>query len=201
MLVVAILAVLAGCNSPEQKPSTEAKPAFQPTYLTGREALQKMYIAARAWAADAKPYNLQSQPTKDAAGQDGKAGIWTAGFASPARKSVKVFTWSGVQADNAPEPGISNRPEDTYNPANTSTTIFDMAFLKIDSDEAAKTAAKHGGDKELKNDKNTSVFYVLTWNGRENKLVWRVICGEDLNNPKLAIDVDASTATFMKVER
>ncbi|MGZ4789237.1 MAG: hypothetical protein ACXVZX_12025, partial [Terriglobales bacterium] len=58
-------AVLPGCQSnrpnaaqAEQKgtqPNSQsaAKPEFQATYLTGREALQKMYIAARAWAPDA----------------------------------------------------------------------------------------------------------------------------------------------------
>lgn len=206
ILVLFLVACLAGCSSPETKPATEnkpaeVKPAFQTTYLTGREALQKMYIAARAWAADAKPYNLQSLASKDANGQDGKAGVWTAGFASATRKSVKMFTWSGIKADNAPEPGVSNRPEDTYNPANPSTSVFDMAFLKIDSDEAAKAAIKHGGDKVLKKEKDSDVFYALNWNARESKLVWRVVYGPEINDPKLAADVDATTGAFMKVEK
>ena len=208
LFLVALFALgtIVGCSSPAPKTETANKPAetklaFEPTYLTGREALQKMYIAARAWAADCKPYSLQSQPTKDENGQDGKAGVWTAGFASAARRSVKVFTWSGIKADDAPEPGVSNRPEDTYNPANTSTAVFEMAFLKVDSDEAAKTALKHGGDKQLKKDKDTKVFYALNWNGRENKLIWRVVYGPDMNDPKLVVDVDASSGTFVKVEK
>src|SRR3954451_17054921 len=85
--VVVLFGVLTGCNSSPQKPASEpsavqSKPAFQPTYYTGREAIQKMYIAARSWAPDAKPFRLESQPTKDSSGQDGKAGVWRAGFAS-----------------------------------------------------------------------------------------------------------------------
>jgi len=206
VLILSLLTFLVACSSEAPRPAgenkpAETKPAFQPTYLTGREALQKMYIAARAWAPDAKPYSLSSQATKDDNGQDGKAGIWGAGFASATRRSVKVFTWSGIKSDDAPDPGISNRPEDTYNPSNPSTAVFDMAFLKIDSDEAAKTAEKHGGDKELKKDKNSNVFYVINWNARENKLVWRVIYGPESNQPKLALDVDASTGNFMKAEK
>jgi hypothetical protein len=206
LLVVVFLIVLGACSSTAPKPTNEnkpaePKPAFQPTYLSGREALQKMYIAARSWAADAKPYSLQSQATKDDNGQDGKAGVWSAGFASAARHSVKVFSWSGIKADDAPEPGVSNRPEDTYNPSNPSTAVFDMAFLKIDSDDAAKTALKHGGDKDLKKHKDSNVFYALNWNARENKLTWRVVYGPELNDPELAIDIDASTGTFMKVEK
>jgi hypothetical protein len=205
-LLLSVALLLAGCSSEpsktssENKPAPAAKPAFQPSYETGREALQKMYISARAWAPDAKPYSLQSLATKDDNGQDGKAGIWTAGFASASRRAVKTFTWSGIQADGAPEPGISARPEDTYNPANANTQVFDMAFLKIDSDEASKTAAKHGGEKVLKQEKDANVYYTLDWNSRENKLIWRVAFGPEKNNAKATIDVDASSGTFMKVE-
>jgi hypothetical protein len=209
MQVVAVgtlLLLMLACSSTPPKPASEtpaqpAKPAFQPTYDTGRVALQRMYVAARTWSADAKPYSLQSLATKDANGQDGKAGIWTAGFASPARRAVKVFTWSGIEADGAPEPGISSRPEDTYNPANTNTQIFEMAFLKIDSDEAGKAAEKHGGDKVIKQEKNTNVYYNLGWHARESKLVWRVAFGPEQNNPKITIDVDATSGEFMRVEK
>lgn len=199
------LALLTGCSSPaptttgESKPA-ESKPAFQSKFLTGREALQQMYVAARAWAPDAKPYSLKSIATKEDNGQDGKSGIWGAGFASATRRSIKTFSWSGLKSDDAPEPGISNRPEDTYNPANTSTAVFDMAFLKVDSDEALDVAKKHAADKLLKKAPDTNVFYALNWNPRENKLTWRVLLG-DANEPKLAIDVDATTRAFMKTEK
>ena len=199
------LALLAGCsspaptsNSPENK-TVETKPAYQPTFATGREALQQMYIAARAWAPDAKPYNLHSVPTKDDNGQDGKAGMWSAGFASTTRHAIKVFMWSGIKTEDS-EPGISSKAEDTYNPANTSTAVFDMAFLKVDSDAVIKTALKHGGDKLLAKNKDYDVYYTVSWT-RENKLVWRVVFGEVENEPKLAIDVDASTGEFIKVEK
>jgi hypothetical protein len=208
---VAFLIFLAGCSSSAPTASSENKqaqatPAFQPTFLTGREALQKMYIAARSWAPDAKPYNLESIATKEDDGQDGKSGIWGAGFASATKRSVKVFSWSGVKSDNAPEPGVSSRPEDTYNPGNTSTAVFDMAYLKIDSGGPEKTTAlsvaeQHGGEKLLKSDKETMVFYKLKWNPRENKLIWRVSFGVDPNQPKLSVDVDGSTGAFIKVEK
>lgn len=211
LLALLFLAVFAGCNSSTPNTSTEAKPAqpapaFQPTFLTGREALQKMYIAARSWAPDAKPYSLQSIATKEENGQDGKSGIWGAGFASATKAKIKVFSWSGLNSPDAPEPGVSSRPEDTYNPANTTTAVFDMAYLKIDSggpekDTALSVAEQHGGEKLIKADKNTSVYYNLTWNGRENKLAWRVAFGPQPNQPKLAVDVDATTGTFMKTEK
>src|SRR5512138_864542 len=115
LLISLLILLMVGCSSEPQKPAennpaAETKPAFQNTYVTGREALQKMYIAARSWSADAKPYHLDSLPTKEANGQDGKGGIWQAGFASPAKREVKMFSWSGIKGDNAPEPGVSSRP-------------------------------------------------------------------------------------------
>jgi len=207
---IALLIFLAACTSSTPNSSAEskpaAKPAFQPTYLTGREALQKMYIAARTWAPDAKPYNLQSVTTKNANGQDGRAGIWGAGFASASKGQLKVFSWSGIKSDDAPAPGVSTRPEDTYNPANTSTAVFDMAYVKIDSGGPEKSTAlsvaeEHGGDKLIKADKNINVYYSLSWHARDNQLVWRVSFGREQNQLKLSVDVDASTGAFIKTEK
>ncbi len=207
LVTALILLSIIGCSSgpqkptEESKPAAEQKPAFQEEHYTGREALQKMYIAARSWSVDAKPYSLNSQPTKSANGQDGKSGIWQAGFASPSKRAVKVFSWSGIKADDAPEPGINSKPSDTYNPANTSTEIFDIAFLKKDSTDAIEVAQKHGGEKLLKKSSDMEVSYDLVWNGRENKLVWRVLYGPSASERKLAVDVDASTGEFIKVEK
>jgi hypothetical protein len=203
--IVVLIGLMVGCSSEPTKPAAENKPAetkpdFEPTYATGREALQKMYIAARSWSADAKPYRLESQSTKDANGQDGKAGLWQAGFASPAKRQVKMFSWSGIKAEGAPEPGIESRPADTYNPANTYTQIFDIAFLKKDTTDAFDAAQKHGGDKITKKKPDTEIFYVLEWDGRGGKLFWRVLYGAS-RDPQLAIDVDASTGLYLKVEK
>jgi hypothetical protein len=207
IIMALVLASLLGCSSEPAKPATESKapepqqPAFQNQFLTGREALQKMYIQARSWAPDAKPYNLVSYASKDANGQDGKSGIWSAGFASPSRRGVKVYSWSGLKADDAPEPGVSAKPEDTYNPSNSTTQIFDLAFLKEDSTKAAEVAKAHGGDKLLKKDPDTKALYRVDWNPRENKLYWHVLYGPDRDAPKLRVAVDASTGAFIRVEK
>jgi hypothetical protein len=205
-IAVIMLILMVACTSEpqkptENKPTSEAKPAFQSSFETGRAALQRVYIAARNWSVDSRPYRLESQPTKDANGHDGKSGIWQAGFASPSKREIKLFSWSGIKADDAPEPGINSRPADTYNPSNTSTQIFDLVYLKKDSTDAFEVAQKHGGEKILKSSPDTQVFYELDWNPRENKLYWRVIYGVSKNDPKLAVDVDASTGDFIKVEK
>lgn len=199
-----LLALLPACTSEPSKPAEHPaapKAPAQPTLYSGREAITKMYIAARNWAPDCKPFRLESQPTKEANGQDGKSGIWRAGFASANRRALKTFVWSGIKSEDAPEPGITFSSEDSYNPSNASTQIFDIAFLKTDSDAVAKTADQHGGDKLLKKEPTSNVNYVVDWNHAENKLLWHVIYGPNRNEPKLKIAVDASTGEFLRAEK
>src|SRR2546426_945162 len=87
---------------PYLQPTAIAKPEPKgPDLLTGRSAFQKVYIAARGWAPDAKPYRIVSVPTSDANGHDGKWAAWRASFASPSQHAVKSYVWSGSTAPDA----------------------------------------------------------------------------------------------------
>ncbi len=168
---------------------------------SGREAFQKMYLSAHLWAADARPYRLQSEVFKDYPGEDGKAVIWRAGFASASKRFIKSFLWSGTHSEDGPAFGISSGTEDTYNPNNSSTQVFDPAFVKIDSDKAFEVAQKHGGEKLLKRNPKLPVFYLLDWNPKQNILIWHVVYGISQAEAKLRVAVNASTGGFERVER
>lgn len=204
LIGVISLALLAGCSSQPSKTAEEkpAKPAPKQAELsTGRLAFQQLYIAAHGWAPDARPYQIVSQLTKESDGHEGKAGVWRAGFASASRRAIKPYVWSGLEADDAPSPGISPGVEDSYNPANTSTQAFDIGFLKIDSDKAFEVAQKHGGAKLLQKDPKQPVMYVCDWNPRENELTWHVIYGTGTDNAKLRVAVNATSGEFLRVEK
>lgn len=201
--LAAVLALLSlnACTSGSEKPE-EAKPAPKTTeMLTARSAFQKLYIAARGWNADAKPYRIQSIVTSDSNGHDGKAAQWQGSFASATARAEKTYTWSGSTAPGAPDQGINFTPDDSYTPTNASTQVFDMAFLKIDSDQAFETAQKHGGDKILEKDPNTPVFYICDWNHAGNDLVWHVIYGTSRDDAKLTVSLNASTGEFIRIEK
>ena len=196
-----LLALLVGCDSNPSKPA-EAKPEVKaPELLTGRGAFQKVFIAARTYAADVKPFRIESTPSTDGNGHDGKSAIWRASFASATQHGVKPFFWSGSNAPDAPSRGVSPGNEDSYNPGNASTQIFDVAFLKVDSDQAFEEAKKHGGDKLLEKDPNTPVIYVCDWNHNTNELVWHVIYGDSREAAKLTVAINASTGVFIRVEK
>ncbi len=190
------LAILPGCSSQSSTPEKpEPKP---PEFITGRSAFQKLYGAAHGWARDAQPYRLLSQPTEDWKGLDGKSGVWRASFASPAQHSTRPYVWSGSNGKDAPERGVNPGSEDNYSPTNSSTQVFDMAFLKVDSDQAFKIAQAHEGEKLLQKLPDSLVFYELEWSGPTSELVWHVYYGTSRNDAKLKVDVNASTGAFIR---
>lgn len=200
-LAMMLLALLGACSSDSDK-TAETKPEVKgPELITARSAFQKLYIAARGWNPDAKPFRLESTATSDGKGQDGKWAVWRGGFASPARRVVKSYTWSGSAADGAPSRGVSPGIEDSYSPTNSSMQVFDMAFLKVDSDQAFAIAQKHGGDKILEQAPDTPVIYVCDWNHNTSELTWHVIYGAVREGAKLTVAVNASTGAFIRVEK
>jgi hypothetical protein len=200
-LLMAMLALLmlSGCSSEPSKPAPVEKPQPKPPeFVTGRAAFQRLYIAARGWARDAQPYRLESMITDDSKGKEGKSGVWRASFGSPLQRGVKAYTWSG---EAAPDRGINPGTEDTYSPTNTSTQIFDVAFLKVDSDKALEVAQKHGGEKLLAKEADTPIVYMLDWSKATGELIWHVIYGNNRDDYKLRVAVNASSGDFIRVEK
>ena len=200
-VLFALLTFLAACDSAPTKPVETKQEPKGPETLTGRSAFQKVFIAARNYAVDAKPFRIESTPTSDGNGHDGKSAVWRASFASATQHGAKPFIWSGSNAPEAPSRGVSPGNEDVYNPANASTQTFDVAFLKVDSDQAFTVSQKHGGEKILEKDPSLPVIYVCDWNHNTNELVWHVIYGADRDNSKLTVAVNASTGEFIRVEK
>src|SRR5580704_9424451 len=182
-LIVAILAAafMAGCSSeqPSKPTAAETPQPKSPEAITGSSALYKCYVSARLWAPDAEPYRAESSESKY---RDGKAGEWRVGFASPKLHSTKIYTWSNGD--------ISHGVDDTYSPTNSSTQIFNVQFLKVDTDKAFAVAQQHSGDKLLEKEPNTPVFYVLDWNRQANELLWHVIYGTDRDTANLRVAVN-----------
>lgn len=202
-LLILVLS-LAACDSKPaaNAPAAEqAKPAPKAAeYVTGREAFQKLYIAAHSWAPDAKPFRLESQYTPGAPAGEGKAGIWRASFGSAGRRSMKSFQWTGIIGPDV-EQGISHGGDDSYSATNTSTEVFDLAFLKVDSDKAFEVAQKHGGEKLTKANADIPIFNTLDWDHAKNKLFWHVAYGSSGDDSKLRVVVDATEGTFVRIDK
>jgi len=197
LLVVVLVCLgflLSGCSSESNTPAPAEKPQPKTAEaITGRTAFQKLYISARGWARDAQPYRLQSDITGDAKGRDGKTPVWRGYFASPSQRATKPYTW----AKGDIEPGTI----DSYSPSNSSTQVFDIAFLKVDSDKAFEVAQKHGGDKIVEKSPDIGVLYVLDWSNATSELIWHVMYGNSRDDTKLRVAVNASNGEFIRVEK
>src|SRR3984885_14335522 len=99
LCAIFLLSWLSACSDDSNKPAEHAKPEVKgPELITARSAFQKLYVAARGWNPDAKPYRIESSTTSDSNGQDGKWAIWRASFASAASHTTKPYIWSGSAA-------------------------------------------------------------------------------------------------------
>jgi hypothetical protein len=195
-ILMATLALLVGCND-TSKPAETEKPKPKPVeLLTGRFAFYKMVVPAHQWARDAQPFSLESAANSDSTGKDGKAAVWRAGFASPAGRGTKPYSWSGTDAQDAPARGVNPGSDDNYNPNNSNTQVFDPAFLKVDTDKVFEVAQKHGGEKILAAAADTPITYKLAWDRNTSKLIWHVTYGE-----KLRLEVDATSGEFIRVQK
>jgi hypothetical protein len=202
LMAMLALVLMAGCTSPPSQPAqTEKLQPKPPEFLTGRAAFQKLYIAARGWARDAQPYRIESLTTGDSKGKEGKSAVWRAFFASALQHGVKPYVWSGEEAPDAPSRGISPGSEDNYSPTNSSTQIFDVVFLKTDSDKALEVAQKHGGDKVLAKAPETPIIYMVDWSKPTGELIWHVIYGNSQYDAKLKVAVNANSGEFIRVEK
>jgi len=194
-LILLSLAVISGCTSEAPKQTTKPEP---PELLTGRSAFQKLYVSARGWAGDVRPYQLQSGVVGDNKGRDGKAVVWSASFVAASLHTSKPYTWSGIEAPDAPVRGITPGTQDTsFVPTNS----FDMQFLKVDSDKAFEIAQKHGGEEILQKKPDAPILYRLDWNASGNKLIWHVMYGGTGGDAKLTNDIDATTGEFLRKEK
>jgi hypothetical protein len=193
-VVILAAAFMTGCTSEPSKPAVAEKPQPKaPEQITGSSAFYKCYISARGWAQDVQPYRVESEPTNDSKGRDGKAGEWRVGLASPSMHSTRPYTWALGD--------VSHSVEDSYSSSNSSTQVFNVQFLKVDTDKAFAIAQEHGGEKLLQKEPDTPVFYVLDWNRQENELAWHVIYGIDRDKAKLRVAVNATTGKFSRVEK
>lgn len=199
--VTALTIVLSGCSTTETKSGpvatkSEAKPAAKPAQrISGREAFQKLYLAARNWSPDSRPLKMESRPRSDDP-RDGKASVWVGTFASQQRGLFRSFMWSGAEGESNISPGS----QDTYSEGNASTQPFDPAYLKADTVESLTEADKHA-PAEAKKDKQGPVAFQLYNDTAKQRLLWRVIYGQSEHTAKAVVDISARDGGFVKIEK
>lgn len=197
---IALLALLlAGCSStpPVAEKKAPEKPADP---VTGRQALQQMYISARGWAADIQPLKLNSILLPEVKATPGKAPAWQAIFVSASQSKARSYTYSVVESEGNLHKGVFAGLDQSWSGPSGVSKPFLMAAIKVDSDEAYQTALKKGADYDKKNP-GKPITFLLESNTKFPDVTWRVIWGESVGTSNFSVFVDASTGQFLEVMR
>jgi len=188
-LVVAACLVLGSCSSEPPKPKEPEKPA-EP--VTGRQALQKMYIKARSWAQDLQIASLTSLHFDQVKDEPGKAGGWQVTFVSPSLQQSRVYTWSAAEISMSIHAGVGEDRPTSWSGGKS----FPIDAVKVDSDEAYKTAVSKVA-KYAEAHPGMKITYQLQMGQSVPDATWRIIWGENVATSADSVLVDASTGAYM----
>ena len=193
---ICLLISLLGCSSSPNRDGVKApdKPAAP---VTGRQAFQKMFPLARAWMPDAQPLQLGSIHLPELKSEKGTAGAWQATFVSLQNARARSYTYSVLEAAGNLHQGAFAGPAQSWSRPAGQARPFLIAALKIDSDEAYATAAKHSADY-IKKYPDRPISFLLEQTNRFADLTWRVIWGESVGTSDYSVFVDASTGKYLE---
>jgi len=201
MLITSVCAtlLLAGCSSePASAPKKTEEQPLPP--VTGRQALQQMYVTARAWAPDLQIFKLNSILLPDVKTEPGKAAAWEATFVSASLGKARSYTYSIVESAGNLHKGVFAGLDQSWSGSSGNSNPFIMASVKIDSDQAYEVAAKKGAEYDKKNP-GKPITFILEANKKFPDTSWRVVWGESVGTSNFSIFVDASTGLYLETMR
>lgn len=183
-----LLAFTLSCSEPP-KPKEPEKPV-EP--VTGRYALQQMFVAARTWAQDLQIVSMTSLHFAQVPTVPGKAGGWQVIFASPGLQQSRTYTYSVAEISASIHKGIGEERPQPWSGGKS----FPIAAVKLDSDEAYQIAVKKVTKYAAANPGMT-ITYQLQMNQNVPDAVWRIVWGENVATSADSVLVDASTGQYM----
>jgi hypothetical protein len=187
---------LCACSE-APKAAEEKKPPKAPELLTGRQAFQRMYPQARGWAPDAQPLEIRSVRLGQIKADPGQSGAWQVVFVSVSRGKAKTYTYSAVESDGNLHEGVFGGLEEDYSGRGDSSPFL-IAAIKVDSDEAYKTAAEKS-EAYLKKNPDKPVTFLMEQTRRFPDVTWRVIWGDSVSTSDYSVFIDGSTGKLLQV--
>jgi hypothetical protein len=196
MLPLILLAISCSSSGPEKKADTKpAEPPKPKEPVAARKAFYQTYASARIWSTDATPLEMISLNIPEMPCVAGKCGAWRVVYVSPAKQKAKVYTYGVVESPGNVYEGVFSPSEESWAGPHGEEQPWLTAALKIDSDEAHKTAAAKNEAFLKKNPKSPEIFN-LKFLRRYPNLTWRVIWGENASTG-FGVFVDATTGAYI----
>jgi hypothetical protein len=195
LLLFPAILLLAACSdsSSDAKAPAPDKP-LEP--ITGRQAFQYTYAAARGWSPDAAPLRVRSILLEEVKTAPGKAAAWEITYVSAARAAAKVYTWSAIEGQGSLHKGVFAGQPQSW----TSTgqeRPFLAAALVTDTPQALEKAAAKSGAYLHKPGSKPPVNFLLESTPRFPNPTWRVLWGVSVGGAEHQVFVDASTGVVV----
>jgi hypothetical protein len=184
--------LLAACSDTPTETKTK-EPEKPSAPITGRQAFQSAFPAARVWAADCQPLRIRSINLAEVKSDEGKAGAWEIFYVSPGNGTAKIFTWSAAEADGNLHKGVFKGQEQSWSPSGGQERPIDPAMLQVDTPAALKTATTSAKDYLDKPGTKPPVNFLLEYTPRFPDPVWRVLWGQSVGVAEYTVFVDATT--------
>ena len=201
ILAPGILLAASCSEAPKQEAKKKEKePEKPPEPVTGRYAFYQMFAAARTWATDLQPIQVSSIALKEVPSGEGKYGAWQCMLVSPSKGRLKTYSYSVIEAGGNLHKGVFALPDEGFSGRRGQAKPFLVAALKIDTDEAWKTAAGKSADYMKKNP-DMPISFLLELTPRFPNPAWRVIWGESVSQSSYSIFVDATTGQYLVTAR
>jgi hypothetical protein len=197
----AVLALTACSSEPAKTESTAAaetsakkEPSGPPEPVLAKTAFYEMYKPARSWAPDLLVLSLKSGEVAGVKNVDGKAGQWTAIFASPSLRAARTYTYA--VADQLPGITKGVRAESTIPWAGGSANAlpFQNGDIVIDSDAAYKAALEKSGSW-VKTHPDRKVSFSLGSASRYPNPMWYVLWGNEKTGYAVLVNVVTGKAS------
>jgi hypothetical protein len=173
--------MLAACSSAPEPAATTAAPATTAPAkpagpVSAKTAFYEMYKPARTWATDIEALSLASGDLPGFKNEDGKAGLWTAVFASPSLRQARHFTYAIATAGTI-EKGVHAEVPEAWSGPTKAVMPFQNSDFAVDSDAAYKTVADKGADW-LKDHADKKWNMQLGAAARFSAPVWYLVWGD-----------------------
>jgi hypothetical protein len=197
-LVPALTAVLVLSCCSETPRETKSKAPEQPSApLTGRQAFQMTFAAARGWAADCQPLRIRSMNLTQLPIEPGKASVWEITYVSQATSRARVYTWSTIEAEANLHKGVFPGLQQSWSGPSGQERPFLPAAINIDTPDALKTALQDAGGYLQKPGKKPPVTFLLEFTPRFPNPTWRVMWGESVGAAEYTVFIDVSTGVVL----
>jgi hypothetical protein len=192
LLPIVLIILTTACSEPPAQQTKAKEPPKPAEPITGRQAFQMTFPAARGWAADCEPLTIRSVRIPKVESAEGKFGAWEITYVSPSFRAARVYTWSAAEVGEDLHKGVFGEQQQSWSGGGQQKP-FDASALQTDTSAALETATASAKNYLGQPGTKPPVNFMLDFTPRFPEPVWRVMWGNSVSSAEYSVFVDATT--------